>query len=86
MTTKVIQADRESAAKLVRWHRSATSEWAALNGEEAWQFFVGDFSRAIVQGIWDEHPVVQAFASHADPLRRALEKIALNSSSTSRHI
>ena len=74
---EVTQADRDAAAKLVRWQRDATADWSAQNGEEAWQFFVGDFSRAIVQGIWDEHPVVQAFARHRASEADALHKQAL---------
>jgi hypothetical protein len=57
-------ADRTAAADLVRWQRGATAEWKAQDGDEVWQFFVKGFSRAILQGIWDEHPVVQAFAEH----------------------
>ena len=60
---EVTQADREAAAALVRWQRQATEQWQTKEGS-ALQFFVADFSRAIVQGIWDEHPVVQAFARH----------------------
>ncbi len=60
----VEQCDRDAAADLVRWQRSATAEWQQGDGDEAWQFFVPGFSRGIIQGIWDEHYLVQAFAAH----------------------
>lgn len=59
----VMQADRDAAADLVKWQQKATDEWEAKE-PAALHFFAKDFSRAIRQGIWDEHPVVQAFARH----------------------
>lgn len=59
----VTQADRVAAAAIVRWQREAKKKWKQ-DQESMVQFFVADFSRAIVQGIWDEHPLVQAFARH----------------------
>jgi hypothetical protein len=60
---EVTQEDREAAAAIVRWQREAADQWNAEGGSTL-QFFVADFSRAIMQGIWDQHPVVQAFARH----------------------
>lgn len=77
MTSPVKQVDREAAADIVKWQQNATAEWEQNNGP-AWQFFAAGFSRAIRQGIWDEHPLVQAFARHREnetrELRDALEK------------
>lgn len=64
MAVTVEQRDRDAAAAIVRWQRKATDEWQSKDGDAVMQFFVADFSRAILQGIWDEHPVVQAFARH----------------------
>jgi len=68
MTTKVIQADREAAAKLADWFGTELG----IDGNDL---------AAILNGAWDDEiddlgAIVTAFASHADPLRRALEKIA----------
>lgn len=61
----VEQVDRDAAADFVRWQRKATDEWKGPDGEtDVWQFFHKDFSRGIRQGIWDEHPIAQAFARH----------------------
>lgn len=76
----VVQADREAAAAMVRWQREATEAWENADGE-ARQFFVPGFSRAIIQGIWDEHDVVQAFARHriasTDGLVEALRAVSI---------
>jgi hypothetical protein len=61
--SNVTQEDRGAAADLVKWQQNATKQWKQGEGE-AWQFFAAGFSRAIRQGIWDEHPLVQAFAAH----------------------
>lgn len=61
---EVTQADREAAAAIVRWQRNATKKWKAQDGDEAWQFFVDGFTRGIMQGIWDQHEVVQSYACH----------------------
>lgn len=59
----VIEADRNAAAGLVCWQQKATEEWTRQDGG-AIQFFAGALPKGIRQGIWDEHPVVQAFARH----------------------
>jgi hypothetical protein len=59
----VTREDREAAAAIVRWQRDATEKWKQ-DQESMVQFFVAGFTRGIMQGIWDHHPVVQAFARH----------------------
>lgn len=72
MTVEVTQADREAAADFICWQRAATQ--SAIEGQhDVRQFFVAGFSKAIRQGIWDEHQVVQAFAAHRTT---ALEGVA----------
>lgn len=61
---EVTQPDREAAADIVVWQRKATENWKGQGGDDAWQFYVAGFSRGIRQGIWDQHPLVQAFAAH----------------------
>lgn len=81
-----IEADREAAADFVKWQQKATEEWQRTDGG-AIQFFADGFSRGIRQGIWDDHPVVQAFmrhrlafstpaASDAAQMREACAKVA----------
>jgi len=89
----VIEADRTAAAAIVRWQRDATAEWETKDGT-AMQFFVDGFSRGIMQGIWDEHPVVQSYAAariaatstlqaQCERQRVALELIISNDTSSS---
>lgn len=74
----VIQSDREAAASFVRWQRKATDAWKQEQ-DGIVQFFVGGFSKGIIQGIWDSHPVVQAFARHrVDALEGLLAGIYLH--------
>lgn len=73
--TGVTQGDREAAAALVRWQREATDRWKE-NQDSITHFFVADFSRAIMQGIWDHHPVVQAFAAHRIAALEEAAKVA----------
>lgn len=61
--TDVTQEDRDAAAALVEWHNKAASEWHLEGGADL-RFFATDMPEGIRRGIWDDHPVVQAFAVH----------------------
>jgi hypothetical protein len=51
----VTQVDREAAAALVEWQNS--TGWEP-------QFFHPGLPKGMREGVWDNHPVVQAFAAH----------------------
>lgn len=50
---------REAAASVVEWQQNATAEWSG----KAWQFFHADLPKGIREGVWDNHDLVQAFAT-----------------------
>lgn len=62
---QVTQADRDAAADFAEWQNNAVRESIAAGyGSGLQPFFICDFSQAARRGVWDNHPVIQAFAAH----------------------
>jgi len=68
--TKVLQVDREAAAKLAEWLTSVQTEWG-----EGSVWFTLNFPAKCRAGVWDQHEFVQAFATHREEVVRDLVSV-----------
>lgn len=61
LKAKILQIDREAAAKQAEWLIKNQIEWGA---ESIW--FTLYFPKKVREGVWDNHDWVIAFASHRE--------------------